>query len=138
MANGWYTAGKQAIGAGSINLSADQVDILPVRTSGGGTGPYYTPDLAVDGNLTDIPDNSDCRPVAAQPLDSVTWAAAVIDSAAETFASFPAGEAVQGLVYIHNATGTLLFYQDTGTGLPFTPADVDVVVTPNVAGLAAL
>lgn len=140
--SGWYSDALVKIGTGVYDLDTDAIDIWPVRSSGGGGGPYYAPNLLTHTNLTDIPNNTDARPVAGQALDNSSYAdvagEAVLDSDPEVFVAFPAGDAVQMWVAVHQATGGLLFLADSGPGLPFTPTGVDVTAQPNAGGWAKL
>lgn len=141
MANGLYKKGKQAFASGGVNFleAGDDIRVLPVRSSGGGAGPYYTVDLNTHDFLDDIPNNADCRPVAAQALDTQTATDGVCDALDEVISAFALGDPVQALViYRHTgveSTSELLAYIDTGTNLPFTPNGGDVTLQWNASGI---
>lgn len=124
MANAIYDLGREAFAKGQIDWTTNNIYVLPVRTSGGGGGPYYTFSQAHQ-YLSSVPNNSDCRPVTAQLLDSRTATSGVLDAANELFSSVAAGDAIQAFVIYKlvtvDADSPLLIYLDTGTNLPVTP-----------------
>ena len=104
MANALYDNGRNAFLTKLIDWVNDDIRALLVRTSGGGSGPYYTPDLAAHDFLNDIPSNSDCRPVAAVALSgkSASLNNGVADANDVTFPGVPAGDAISRVVlYLH-------------------------------------
>ena len=140
----WYRNALLKMGRGAYNLdNADAVEVIPIRTAGGGGGPYYTPDENSDTTLSvSVPNNGDCRPVAAQALDNVSFGIEnnkpTLNADDEVFASFPAGDPVQGWLVYHVTTGDLLCWQDSGTNLPFTPSGSNVTYAPNTLGIGTV
>jgi len=137
MANALYDKGREGYLAGDIDWDADTIRAILVRTSGGGTGPYYTKDLAAHANLSDIPDNVDCRPLGSGASTGVALAGktvtdGVADADPADFGLVTAGDAIQLLV-LYKDTGTqstsrLIAAIDTATGLPVTPSGGNVTV----------
>jgi hypothetical protein len=132
MANGLYDKGREGFLDGSIDWDTDTIRALLVRTSGGGAGPYYTPDLANHDFVDDIPNNADCRPTTPEVLTTPTVTAGVADADNSVFATVAAGDAIQGIA-IYKWTGVegtsrLIAWIDTGTGLPVTPNGANITI----------
>lgn len=142
MANGLFAKAREGYLAGNYDFDADDIRALLIRSSGGGSGPYYTVNLNTHDFLDDVPNNADCRPVAAVAIGSRTTTNGVADGADITFSSVPAGDAVQGILIYHHTgvegTSELIAWVDTGTGLPVTPNGGDITIQWNASGIFAL
>lgn len=138
MANALYDLGRQGFLEGAIDWDTDTIRDALIRESGGGAGPYYTPNLATDNDMADVPDNADCRvdgvgPSTGVTLGTKTVTAGVADAADSTHATVAAGDAIQSIVIYSDtttdATSRLIANIDTATGLPVTPNGGDITVT---------
>lgn len=144
MANGLYALTREKfLQAGMTAWDTGDYRVLLIRTSGGGTGPYYTANLATHDFLDDIPNNADCRPATAVALTESSPANdGTADAADITFPTVASGDAIQALViYRHTgveSTSELLAYIDTGTGLPVTPNGADLNIVWNASGIFKL
>jgi hypothetical protein len=116
MANALYDNGRQGFLDGSINFASDNIKAVLVDL---GT---YTPNLATDANLSDIP--SGARVSISPNLTSKTVTAGVADAADIVFSAVT-GATVEAIVLFKDtgtpATSRLISFVDTMTGLPFTP-----------------
>jgi hypothetical protein len=124
MANALYDKGRESFLKGEISWSGDNVKTALVDTA------TYTPDLANDQFLSDIPAGE--RVATSANLSSKTTTAGVADAADITFTAV-SGDQSEALV-IYQDTGTpsssrLIAYIDTATGLPVTPNGGDITVT---------
>lgn len=132
MANALYDLGRQKFLEGVVAWLTDDIRALLVRESGGGGGPYYTPNLVTDDFLDDIPNNTDCRVGAAVALGTKTSTLGVADAADVTFSTVASGDAIQTVVlYDHtgtDGTSALVANIDTATGLPVTPNGGDITI----------
>ena len=138
MANALYDLGRQGFLEGAIDWDTDTIRDTLIRESGGGAGPYYTPNLSTDNDLADIPDNADARvdgtgASTGETLGTKTVTAGVADAAPSTHASVTAGDAIQSIVIYQDTTvantSRLIANIDTATGLPVTPNGGDITVT---------
>jgi hypothetical protein len=132
MSSALYDKGREAFLTAGINLSSATIKAMLLRTTGGGGTPY-TPDLAADQYLDDIPNNAYARAAAAETLGSKTVTDGVFDAADTVFSGVSAGDPIQAIV-IYKDTGTestspLIAYIDTITGFPFTPTGGDINVS---------
>ena len=124
MTNARYAKGREAVLKKLVDFENDEIRVYAVDTGA------YTVDLAADEFLADIP--SGARE-GFEVLTNVTVVNGVIDADDVVFAAMPAGDSVEALVLVQWVTAAadsrLLAWIDTATGLPFTPADVDVNIT---------
>lgn len=130
MTNAFFDKARQAFTAAQINYPSDTIRAILVRTSGGGAGPYWTPDMAADEFLDDIPDNADCRPLGTgastgPALASKTNTDGVLDADDVDFGLVASGDVIQTIVIYKDtgsqATSRVITKHDSGTGLPVTP-----------------
>lgn len=124
-------------------LSGKDIRCGLVRTSGTGTGPYYTGTPSELTHLDDIPNNADCRPGDVIALTSEQIANLIFDADDIIITNVPSSvDAIQGY-YLYDHTGTestseILLYEDSATGLPITPDGNNVKITINVGGILAI
>lgn len=71
MAGKWYRQGLIHLASGSIDWVNDDIRVLLVRSTGGGTGPYYS-EATADDYLDVVPNNVDCRAASAVQLTGKT------------------------------------------------------------------
>jgi len=123
MANELYTKAKQGLIDGSIDLDTDDIRVILVDAAD------YTPNLATDDNLDDIP--SGARVAVSGALQSKTVTDGVFD-AADIVISAVSGDQFEYLVlYKHTgteSTSRLILLIDSATGLPCTPNGSDITV----------
>jgi hypothetical protein len=103
-----------------------------------------TPVVATDDFINDIlsaariPAIASCPALASRTIGTV--AAGVFDAADTTFTALT-GDAAESLILFKDtgteATGTLIGFWDTATGLPLTPNGGDVTVQWNASGIIA-
>lgn len=126
MANQWYPKGKEAVMKKTIDFVNDAMTLYLLRTSAGpnaGGNPVYTYSAAHTTLAASIPNNVYCRASSI----AVAVAARVVSNGDFDFTDpqFPvvaAGDAVQAVILVHDATGQLLAYGDSASGtLPLTP-----------------
>jgi len=119
MANGLYAKGKEAL-LGSLDLTAANLKLVMVDTGA------YTPDLANHQFLSDIA--AGARIVTSGNLAGKSVTNGVFDATDVTFAAVDNNPTIEaGVIYEDNGTaGTsrLIYYFDTGNGLPI-PADLN-------------
>lgn len=121
MANALYTKGKQAI---LSDLDWTAATLKAVLLSSG-----YTPDLATDAFLADIPGGAIIATSGALTGASATGGVADADDV--TFGSVSGADADFAVIYEDTgsgATSRLLACIDTATGLPVTPNGGDITV----------
>ena len=125
MATGLYDKGREGILDHSIDMSATVKGVL-VDT---GT---YTPNLATDTFLSDIPVGA--RISTSSALTTKTYTAGVFNSDPASFAAV-SGASVEALVMFidtgNPATSRLVAYIDNAIGFPFTPSGGDAQVVPS-------
>jgi hypothetical protein len=123
MSNSLYTKAKQALIAGDIDLDADTIKAVFVD------GADYTPNLATDDNLDDIP--SAARVAISGALQNKTVTDGVFDADDIVVASV-SGDQFEYLVLFKDTgvegTSRLLALIDTATGLPCTPNGSDITI----------
>jgi hypothetical protein len=107
-----YAAGVEAFGRAEINWPSDDVLVLLIDTA------YYTVNLDTHDTLADIP--SGAR-VASAALTGKTVSGRVFD-ASDVSINGVTGDSAEAILIALNtgveATSTLIFYTDSGTGLP--------------------
>jgi len=117
-----YTKAKQGLIDGSIDLDTDDIRVILVDAD-------YTPNMATDDNLDDIP--SGARVAVSGALQSKTVTDGVFD-AADIVISAVSGDQFEYLVlYKHTgteSTSRLILLIDSATGLPCTPNGSDITV----------
>lgn len=123
MSNALYTKAKQALIAGDIDLESDTIKAVFVD------GADYTPNLATDQFLSDIP--SAARVAISGALQNKTVTDGVFDADDITVASV-SGDQFEYLVLFKDTgvegTSRLLLLIDTATGLPCTPNGSDITI----------
>lgn len=125
MANALYTKYKQTmLSAGGIDLLEDNILVVLVNFGA------YTPNLATDQFLSDIP--AGARIATSEFLSGKTVAAGVFDAEDVVMASV-SGPQSEALVFYKDAgspsASPLLLILDTSTGLPITPNGADITIT---------
>lgn len=133
MANAWYTAGKQNVLDGDIDLLTDTIKCVLID------GADYTPNLSTHDALDDVA--AGARVGTAQTLASKTVTNGVFDAADVTFTSVTGDVSEYILFYKDSgveATSWLLWLFDTATGLPVTPNGANIAITFNASGIVAI
>jgi len=123
MANSLYTKAKQGLIDGSIDLDTDDIRVVLVD------GADYTPNLATDDNLDDIP--SGARVAVSGALQSKTVADGVFDAADITISAVSGDQFEYLVLYKHTgteSTSRLILLIDSATGLPCTPNGSDITI----------
>ena len=124
MVNALYDKGREGFLGGDIDWDGDDIKCVLVDTND------YTPNLATDDTLSDIPVAA--RVATSGNLTSKTITAGVADAADVTFSAVT-GDPCEALVIYKDtgdpATSRLIARIDTATGLPVTPDGSDVTVT---------
>ena len=120
MANALYDLGREAFLSGDITWDGDAIKTILVDSA------LYTPNLATDQFLSDVPAGS--RTATSSDLVSKTVAAA----GDVTYSAVPI-DAPQEYVVIYQdttveGTSRLIALIDTATGLPVTPNGGDIIV----------
>lgn len=123
MANALYAKGKQNILDGNIAFDTDDIRALLVDLAD------YTPDLATDDALADVPSGARVGPATA--LASKTITDGVFDAADTNLVAVTGDQAEAIVLYKHtgtDATALLIALIDTATGLPVTPNGGDILI----------
>ena len=124
MANALYDLGREAFLSGDITWDGDAIKTILVDSA------LYTPNLATDQFLSDVPAGS--RTATSSDLVSKTVAAGVADAGDVTYSSVPIDDPQEYVVIYQDTTveGTsrLIALIDTDTGLPVTPNGGDIIV----------
>lgn len=135
MANLWYPKFKEALLKKSINGDLTAADIRAVAVDLAD----YTYSSAHDF-LDDIA--AGARVAVSATLTGVTVTAGVLDLDDFAFTSVSGDEFEAVVFYVHDggadSARRLILIIDTATGLALTPNGLDVNVTINASGLAAL
>lgn len=134
MANALYTKGKEGLLDGSIIWTTGNIRAVLVA------GSLYTPDLANDTYLSDIP--TAARVATSSTIGGKTATGGIAFGASNTIMSVTGTESVS-MIAIFNDTGNpatsrLLALYDTVDGLPFTPNGGDVEIAITLTGLFSL
>ena len=123
MANALYAKAKEKFLSGAIDLLTDDIKVSAVD------GADYTPDLNADEFFDDIPSGAIVDTTANLSGKSVTGG--VFDASDVTLTSV-SGDPFEMLVIWKDtgtpATSPLIAKIDTATGLPATPAGVDIPI----------
>lgn len=123
MANALYDKGREGFLDGSIDWDTDTIKAVLLDAAD------YTPNMATDDNLDDVP--SGARIGTPQTLGSKTVTSGVADAADITFPTVTGDQAEYLLIYKHTgteSTSRLIALIDTATGLPVTPNGGDITV----------
>ena len=123
MANALYAKAKQALLGADLDLEADNIKVVLVDTAD------YTPNLATDDSLADIP--AVARIATSGNLTGKSITDGVFDADDITFSSVVGDEAEALVIYKDTgveSTSTLIAYIDTGTGLPITPNSGNIIL----------
>jgi len=123
MANSLYTKAKQKLLDGTIDL--DSHDIKAVLVDGAD----YTPNLATDDELADIP--SGARVATSGALQSCSVTDGVFDAADITITAVSGDQFEYLVLYKHTgteSTSRLILLIDSATGLPCTPNGSDITI----------
>ena len=135
MANAMFAKGLEALWAGSIDWSTDNIKVVMVDH---GTD---TPVPATDQFLSDI--LAGARVATSGNLASKTVTAGVVDAADITITAVT-GATVESLVVYKDtgvaSTSPLIAYIDTTSdaSLPFTPNGGDVTISWNASGIVSI
>jgi hypothetical protein len=120
MSNALYDKGRQKFLQADIDWLVDDIKAVLVNVSGAGT--LYTPNLATDEFLSDIP--AGARVATSSNLATKTATAGVADADDVAFTTV-SGATSEALVLYKDtgvaATSPLIAYIDSATGLPITP-----------------
>lgn len=130
---GLYAIFKQRLLNKEIDQDTDVIKALLIRTvagPGAAGNTVYTPVLATDDDLADIPNNVYCRVGAAVTVTVSSIASGIVNVGNITFPTVPAGDAIQGVALYDDthATKALILFTDTETGFPITPNGTNIVV----------
>ena len=135
MTNLLYPLYKENVIAGNdgYSLSAAVVKVVLVDTVA------YTY-AATDQYLSDVA--AGARIHTSPALASKTFTGGTFDAANTTLTAVTAGPAAEALV-LYTSTGAeasseLICYIDTGSGLPITPDNTDIVISWNASGIFAI
>tara|TARA_R110000803_G_scaffold209053_1_gene278232 strand:- start:254 stop:664 length:411 start_codon:yes stop_codon:yes gene_type:complete len=124
MANALYDLGREAFLSGDITWDGDAIKTILVDSA------LYTPNLATDQFLSDVPAGS--RTATSSDLVSKTVTAGVADAGDVTYSAVPIDDPQEYVVIYQDTTveGTsrLIALIDTATGLPVTPNGGDIIV----------
>jgi hypothetical protein len=120
MANVLYTKGKEGILDGTIDLNSH--DILAILVDGAD----YTPTLATDSVLADIPILG--RVATSSALQTPTCTNGVFDADDITLSAVT-GDKFEYIVLIDDTANRLIALIDTASGLPCTPSGADITIT---------
>jgi hypothetical protein len=133
VANTMYTAAKEALLAGNINLETDTIKAVLIDLAD------YTPNFSTHDNLDDVA--AGARVGTAQTLTSKTFTNGAFDAADVTFTTVSGDQSEAILVYKDTgveSTSRLLLLMDTATGLPVTPAGGNITIQWNASGIFSL
>ena len=125
-----YPKYKEARLGDGLGLNSDPVKVLLV-------GQGYVPNFSTDEFVEDI--QSGARVSISPALTNKTYTNGVFASDATIVSAVPAGQDVVALVIFLDtgdaATSRLVYYADSGTGLPYTPNGSDFTITWNASGI---
>lgn len=126
MANFIYGKAKQALLNGQINFSANNYKLLFVKSS------LYTPSQDSDEFVSNV--NASAITDRTGYISNISNTLGVIDAADITIDSYSGGPFEAVILYqvgSTDAASRLLFYIDTGIGLPYTLTNEQVPITIN-------
>lgn len=124
MANQLYDTGRAAFALGDIDWVADDIRAVLVDLAD------YTPNLATDDFLADIPGGA--RVAVSGAFASKTATAGVVDAADVVFSAVTGDVSEALVIYKHtgsDATAQLIAFIDSAAGLPVTPNGTNITVT---------
>lgn len=117
-----YDKGRQKFLEGSINWLTNNIKVCLVDNT-------YTPDVAADEFLSDIPGGSIVA--TSGNLTSKTTTAGSADAADVTLTAISGPTVSYAVVYKDTgsaATSPLIAFLDSGVGLPMTPNGGDIII----------
>jgi hypothetical protein len=126
MANFIYGKAKQALFNGQINFSANNYKLLFIKSS------LYTPSQNSDEFVSNI--NASAIAYRTGNISNITNTLGTIDAADITIDSYSSGPFEAVVLYQVGSTDSssrLVFYIDTGIGLPYTLTNDQVPITIN-------
>jgi len=126
MANFIYGKTKQALFNGQINFSANNYKLLFIKSS------LYTPSQNSDEFVSNI--NASAIAYRTGNISNITNTLGTIDAADITVDSYSGGPFEAVVLYQVGSTDSssrLLFYIDTGIGLPYTFTNQELPITIN-------
>lgn len=135
MANGLFAAYRTSVLTSPVNLTSATLKMLGVDHADD------TPVLATDDFINDIASAARVPALASAPTlgskTAGTVAAGVFDFADVVFTTL-SGDQFESLIITEDsgneATGDLIAFWDTATGLPCTPNGADLTVVMNASG----
>lgn len=133
MPTGLYDLGRQAFLDGDIDWSLDTIRVVFIDTSA------YTVNLVAHQFLADVPAPARVGTPAALVNKTSTIGIADADDVVFVALAGPSCEAI--LIYKDTgleATSRLIWYCDTGVGLPFQPGGTNVTLTWSAQGIFKL
>jgi hypothetical protein len=126
MANFIYGKAKQALLNGQINFSASNYKLLLINSS------LYTPSQNSDEFVSNV--NTSAITARSDNISSITNVLGVLDADDVNIASYSGGSFQAVVLYQVGSTDSssrLVFYIDTGIGLPYTLTNQNVPITIN-------
>jgi len=133
MPTGLFDFGRQAFLDADIDWSADTIRVVFIDTA------LYTVSLATDQFLSSVPVGA--RVGTPQALVGKTSTIGIADADDVVFVSL-AGASCEALLLYKDtgvdATSRLIWYCDTGVGLPFQPGGTNVTITWPALGIFKL
>lgn len=135
MANALYVAFRNGVlgsHATRVDLDADTINVVLIDHG------VDTPNVTTDDFYDDINAGLIDAPETLASKTIGTVAAGVFDAANVTFTAVTGNSVESVNIYKDTgtpATGNLIAYFDTGTGLPVTPNGGDITVTWNASGI---
>lgn len=125
--NALFDKGREGFLGKTIGWDDDDIRLVAANITGSGT--LYSPNLATDDFLNDVPGGS--RVKVSGSFVSKTIAAGVADADDVTLTSVT-GDTIEALViYAHSGTDSsspLISYIELATGLPITPNGADILI----------
>lgn len=126
MANFIYGKAKQALLNGQINFSASNYKLLLINSS------LYTPSQNSDEFVSNV--NTSAITARSNNISSITNVLGVLDADDVNIVSYSGGSFQAVVLYQVGSTDSssrLVFYIDTGIGLPYTLTNQNVPITIN-------
>ena len=126
MSNFVYGKAKQALLNGQINFSANNYKLLFINTS------LYTPSQNSDEFVSNV--NASAITSRSDNISGITNVLGVLDANDVSVSSYSGGPFEAVVLYqvgSTDSTSRLIFYIDTGIGLPYTLTNQNVPITIN-------